>query len=118
MDRHPSPQARHPLPPGRHLPPEMATESGGTHPTRIHSNSFCPRGGGWLPSMYHWSHNRGGVCLWGLWGQTPRDAWDTTGYGQQAGGMHPTGMHSCLYVSSKSGEKYKEAEQAANLPHH
>ena len=22
--------------------------------------------------------------------------WDTTGYGQRAGGTHPTGMHSCL----------------------
>ena len=25
----------------------------------------------------------------------PRDRWDTTGYGQQAGGMHPTGIYSC-----------------------
>ena len=24
--------------------------------------------------------------------------WDTTGYGQQAGGTHPTGMHSCLNI--------------------
>ena len=23
---------------------------------------------------------------------------DTTGYGKQAGGTHPTGMHSCLQV--------------------
>ena len=28
-------------------------------------------------------------------GQTPRDTWDTTGYGQQAGRTHPTGMLSC-----------------------
>ena len=27
----------------------------------------------------------------------PRDTWDTTGYGQQGGSTHPTGMHS--YVS-------------------
>ena len=24
----------------------------------------------------------------------PRYTWDTTGYGQRAGGTHPTGMHS------------------------
>ena len=23
---------------------------------------------------------------------------DTTGYDQQAGGMHPTGMHTCYYI--------------------
>ena len=37
------------------------------------------------------------VCLHG--GGTdspPRDTWDTTGYGQQADGTHPTGMHSCF----------------------
>ena len=28
----------------------------------------------------------GGVCIQG----------DTTGYGQRAGGTHPTGMHSCI----------------------
>ena len=28
---------------------------------------------------------------------TPRK--DTTGYGQQAGSTHPTGMHSCFYTS-------------------
>ena len=27
--------------------------------------------------------------------QTSRDTWDTTGYGQQAGGTHPTGMYTC-----------------------
>ena len=53
----------------------------------------------------------GGVCIWGrevcLWSggsayrgfcsrvwQIPPDTWDTTGYGQQTGGTHPTGMHS------------------------
>ena len=45
------------------------------------------------------------VCLWG--GQadallsTPKNTWDTTGYDQQAGDTHPTGMHSCLYFSLK-----------------
>ena len=59
-----------------------------------------------------------GVCIWGglppegsasrrglpprevqgiqLGWADPRDTWDTTGYGQQAGGTHPTGIYSCL----------------------
>ena len=49
--------------------------------------------GGWLPSMYHGSHDQGGLHLGGL-GRPPRDTWDTMEYGQQVGGMHPTGMHS------------------------
>ena len=33
-----------------------------------------------------------GLCILGV-GQThPQDTWDTTGYGQQAVGTHPTGM--------------------------
>ena len=44
-------------------------------------HSFCSRGGG------RW------VCIQGGGSASPSD---TTGYGQQAGGMHPTGMHSCL----------------------
>ena len=33
----------------------------------------------------------------GVWADPPlRDTWDTTGYGQQAGGTHPTGMYSCF----------------------
>ena len=57
-------------------------------------HSFCPHGGDLHP---------GEICLGGLprwwsasgigWGQTP--LLDTTGYGQWAGGTHPTGMHSC-----------------------
>ena len=31
----------------------------------------------------------------GDWADPPRDIWDTMGYGQQAGGTHPTGMLSC-----------------------
>ena len=27
---------------------------------------------------------------------------DTTGYGQQAGGTHPTGMHSCIVMFLKT----------------
>ena len=40
---------------------------------------------------------QGGVHLKGV-GQIPRDTWDTMGYGQQAGGMHPTGRHSCFLL--------------------
>ena len=46
--------------------------------------SFCSRGKGWcLPH-----------CMLGY---TPRQTLptDTMGYGQQAGGTHPTGMHTC-----------------------
>ena len=66
-------------------------------------------GGGWLPSMHHSSHDQGGLHPggggWpdpprsaygeGDWAHPPRDIWDTMGYGQQAGGTHPTGMLSC-----------------------
>ena len=48
---------------------------------------------------------RGGVCLQGGLhpgglGRPPRQS-DTTGCGQQAGGTHPTGMHSCVYLFYK-----------------
>ena len=41
---------------------------------------------------------QGGLLPGGGGGETPspRDTWDTMGYGKQAGGTHPTGMHSCL----------------------
>ena len=49
---------------------------------------------------------RNGICILGGWAYPPGSAckvvfedplhtWDTTGYGQQAGGTHPTGMHTC-----------------------
>ena len=43
---------------------------------------------GWLPSMYHRSNDQGNLHPEGY-------TWDTTGYGQQGGSMHPTGIHSC-----------------------
>ena len=53
-------------------------------------------GGDWLPSMHHRSHDRGsclrGVCIRAGLGRPPPPS--ITRYGQQAGGMHPTGMHS------------------------
>ena len=49
----------------------------------------------------------GGLLAGGLHlgsGRTPRLKSDTMGYGQQAGGIHPTGMHSCLFcVSAEVG---------------
>ena len=66
----------------------------------------------WAGSVYpsmHWAgdvsqHALGrGVCKGGDQRQTPPGPEadtlppaDTTEYGQQAGGTHPTGMHSCL----------------------
>ena len=58
--------------------------------------------GGWLPSMHHGSHDQG-VCLGGVYIDgvgTPLSS--TTGYVQQAGSTHPTGMHSCFYLSMSS----------------
>ena len=48
-----------------------------------------------------------GVCIQGSlhpggWADPLRDTWDTTRYGQQAGGTHPTGMHSYLDNVSSS----------------
>ena len=50
-------------------------------------------------------HMTMGVCIQGVVmgsasrgvGQTPPPS-DTMGYGQQAGSMHPTGMHSCCII--------------------
>ena len=53
------------------------------------------RGGDWLPIMHHRSHDHGGLLPGGL-GRPPES--DTMGYGQQAGSMHPTGMHSCCII--------------------
>ena len=63
-------------------------DQGGLHPGRV-----CIQDGG-LPIGWG-SASRGsasGGC--GL-GTPPKDTWDTTGYGQQVDGTHPTGMHSC-----------------------
>ena len=39
--------------------------------------------------------SRGGwVCIQVGLADPSQDTWDTTGYGQQAGSTHPTGMHS------------------------
>ena len=62
----------------------------------------CPQAG-LLPSR-EWSASSIGVCIhgggWGAGGSASREFRQTlprtTEYGHQAGGTHPTGMHSCL----------------------
>ena len=46
---------------------------------------------------------QGGSSSGGLLGRSPAPS-DTTGYGQQAGGMHPTGMHSSLGILNTPSE--------------
>ena len=46
------------------------------------------------------SEYRGGLHPEGL-GRPPQDTWDTMAYGHQAGGMHPTGMHSCYRLQAE-----------------
>ena len=63
------------------------------HPSVSHSvhRGVCIQGvcilGGWICGV---SASRGGL------GRPPPS--DTTGYGQRAGGTHPTGMHSCFKI--------------------
>ena len=52
---------------------------GGLHPDGLHLGSAS--GGGWR----------------GAGPPSPGDIFDTTGYGQQASGTHPTGMYSFSY---------------------
>ena len=47
----------------------------------------CSRGGGYSPPRMGMSRE--------VDTRLPPDTWDTKGYGQQAGGTHPTGMLSC-----------------------
>ena len=41
----------------------------------------------------------GGSAFRELGRPPPQDTWDTMGYDQQAGSMHPTGMRSCFELS-------------------
>ena len=61
-------------------------------------------GGGCFPACITGHMTRGSasegsasssVCIGGADPSAPQDAWETTGYGQQAGSTHPTGMLSC-----------------------
>ena len=55
------------------------------------SVALSTSGGGGLHQRGRSASGAGGAASGGV-GQTPPD---TTGYGQQSGGTHPTGMHSC-----------------------
>ena len=51
--------------------------------------------GGLHPQGEGWAKVPPGLPTGGGGGRSPpRDTWDTTGYGQQAGGRHLTGKHS------------------------
>ena len=41
-----------------------------------------------------------GICIQGGLGGWTDIPWDSMGYGQQVGGRHPTGMHSCCCLCS------------------
>ena len=83
--------------------------------------------------IYRPSHDQGGLppradCIQGClhlgkglptWGggQTPlaRDTWDTTGYRQQAGGTHPTGMYSSSQIRRNSASQKEENLEYCSL---
>ena len=89
---------------------------GGLHPGGSASRAVCLQGG---------------VCIKEVGWQTtllllplPRDTWDTKGYGQQAGGTHPTGMLSFLFTvchklsnscNIKTPQEYRLDETNINL---
>ena len=67
----------------------------GSASRRIRIQGVCIKGGlhpGVLPTG---GLHRGGGGV----GHISQDTWDTMGYGQQAGGMHPTRMFSCTKMS-------------------
>ena len=64
--------------------------------------------------MHHRSHDQGGRSGLGGLGSTPSQ-WDTMGYGQQASGTHPTGMHSCFVSIGESKEKRSDRTPSPNL---
>ena len=72
----------------------------------LHVSVILSTGGGYLPLVL-------GGCLSLVpgethplpgqtppWADTPPDVQCMLGYGQQAGGTHPTGMHSCIEILS------------------
>ena len=72
--------------------------------------SHSVHGGASRGSAFKGGLHRGGVCIQGglhLWGVGRPPQSDTTGYGQRAGGTHPTGMHFC--VLNEFGEYRKKS---------
>ena len=113
--RHPwqtHPLGRHPPPPGRHPPgqtpplgPEADT-SGQTPPSRHTSLGRHPLGRHLLadtplPSACWDTHKKLAPCPVHAGIHSPCPAQCMLGYGQQAGGTHPTGMHSCFAKSPR-----------------
>ena len=118
------------MPPPRHahpracMPPVDTTRSGqwagGTHHTGMHSCYHLQWSWGKVMFLHVWLSfcSQGGVCLSACWDTThppqeqtpssppppgsrhPTGAVHAGRYGQQAGGTHPTGMHSCLKIVS------------------
>ena len=80
------------------------------------SKGVCIKGGGvCLQGVYiqsRGSTSRGVLHPGGRWTDPPPDIWDTTGFGQQADGTHPTGMHSCCNLSSHWNVFSKESSDA------
>ena len=72
----------------------------GVSMSKVGEGLGCP--GGWVPSpswspMLRYIRGRGvGMSRGGRYSPGPPPIWDTTGYGRQAGGTHPTAMLSCL----------------------
>ena len=78
------------------------------------SKKVCLHAGVFLPRVRR-------VCIQGVWADLPPprsaykgagsatplppDTWNTTGYGHQAGGTYPTGMHSCFSYCFRSPEE-------------
>ena len=76
---------------------------GGLHPGVCIGVEVCIRG--WVCT--HEDLHPRALPIWGIWQRPRRDTWDTTGYGQQARGTHPTGMHSCNSTQLRFSQKEK-----------
>ena len=121
--RPPGPGPREETPRSRHPPVQSmlgyGQHAGSTHPTGMQScflfkcsvlTFLPPANEVWGKVMFLHLCVTTGICLqggpasgWGVscmggLGRPPQNTWDTTGYGQQAGGTHPTGMNSCPVV--------------------
>ena len=76
--------------PGQVRPQGFYILPGQVHPRQAHPPS-CTLPSGTPPSAY-WDTHTPAQCILGY---TPTPVQSMLGYGQQAGGTHPTGMHSC-----------------------
>ena len=63
-------------------------------------------GGGLICIQGESASGRVSASRWGWAEPPPPDTWDTTGYGQQAGSTHPTGMLSGIRYNLTSKETY------------